>query len=123
MNKFEKRKNENITKKPQQSHSKAPETLVAGNVVYGSSFSPAAIIDRRVDIFSDLSATTQEGEPVLLWSELVGFDNLCLSLQWQYNAGTGWQNISEGGDGLTYTFMATKTLLECSWRLSVSICT
>ncbi len=122
MYEFENRRDGNPFISPAESQPVEAVPFGTHKTVYGPVYSPFAVLNRRVNIFSSLDATTQEGEPVLLWCELIGFDNSYLALQWQYDMGAGWKDIQEGGNGLSYTYIATKHLLECSWRLVVRIC-
>lgn len=77
------------------------------------------LAQRCVNVYSDMGSVVREGDVITLTGELVGFDGLDVSLQWQYDDGFFWNDVP-GATGLTHSFEATPATVNYSWRLSVS---
>lgn len=76
--------------------------------------------ERSVNIYSNMGDIVREGDAITITGELIGFDGLDVSLQWQYDDGLCWTDVP-GADALTHTFAATAETVEYSWRLSVTV--
>ncbi len=82
---------------------------------------PAVVqVEREVNIYSNLGSCINENELVTLMGELVGFDGLSVTLQWQYDAGMGWTDV-EGANDITFSFPANAETINNAWRLAVTI--
>lgn len=77
---------------------------------------------RYVRIYSSQGEVVTEGEIINLTSELVGFDDLNYTLQWQCDKGdgAGWADIPNATNR-SFTFIASKETIKYSWRLLVNI--
>ena len=77
---------------------------------------------RYVRIYSSQGKVVTEGEIIRLTSELVGFDGMNYTLQWQWDKGegAGWEDIPNATRD-SYTFIAGKETIKYSWRLLVNI--
>jgi len=75
---------------------------------------------RSVVISSTLGDSVNEGEAILLTSELFGFDGLTVSYQWQCRSpGNEWMDILNATEA-SYTYYANAETLQLDWRLLVS---
>ena len=76
---------------------------------------------REVEIFTSRGPVVELGEPIILTSELRGFEN-CSSIEYQWevdrNDGLGFVAV-EGGNEPTYVYSADMETLTWSWRLRV----
>ena len=77
---------------------------------------------RYVRIYTSQGDVVTDGEIINLTSELIGFEGLDVSYQWQCdkNDGAGWFDI-EGATRDRFTFIANKETIQYSWRLIVNI--
>ena len=77
---------------------------------------------RYVRIYTSQGEVVTDGEIINLTSELIGFDGLDVTYQWQCdkNDGVGWFDI-EGANRDRFTFIANKETIQYSWRLIVNI--
>lgn len=75
---------------------------------------------RSVNIYSDMGDTVREGDIITMTGELVGFDDMDVTVQWQYDNGMCWTDVP-GANKTTHAFVATAETINYSWRLSVSI--
>lgn len=77
---------------------------------------------RYVRIYSSQGSVVTEGEIINLTSELIGFDGVEYTLQWQCDKGdgAGWTDV-EGGTRGSLTFIASRETIQYSWRLLVNI--
>lgn len=77
---------------------------------------------RYVRIYTSQGKVVTEGEIIRLTSELVGFDGLDYTLQWQWDKGegAGWEDIPDATRD-SFTFIASKETIKYSWRLLVNI--
>ena len=73
-----------------------------------------------VEIFSTLDNRVKPGETIRLTSRLTGFEGIAYALQWQYNDGSGWKDVT-GAIGSTYEFEATLETVQYMWRLAVTV--
>ena len=89
-----------------------PETL-AGDTVQQK---------REVRIYSSQGAVVTEYEQIKLSSELIGFEGLTVTYQWQVDRGDGegWVDV-EGATRENHVFRATRETIQYSWRLIVNI--
>lgn len=92
----------------------------AQNMSLKAHFTKVPTSERRVNVLSDLSGSIEEGDPVTLTGELIGFDDLDVAVQWQYNDGSGWHDVDNGSD-MQYTFTATHETVTYAWRLAVTV--
>lgn len=79
-----------------------------------------SVPQRSVKITSNLGASVNENDTVTLRGELIGFDGCEVTLQWQFNDGTGWTNV-EGANDITCSFLANAESINNDWRLAVSV--
>lgn len=82
--------------------------------------SRALLVERSVNIYSDMGDTVYEGDIITLTGELTGFTCEAVRLQWQYDDGARWMDVP-GANGVKHSFIATAESIEYSWRLSVSV--
>jgi len=77
---------------------------------------------RQVRIYSSQGSVVTEGEIINLTSELIGFDDVEYTLQWQCDKGDGegWADVPNATRG-NFTFIASKETIKYSWRLLVNI--
>lgn len=73
-------------------------------------------IPPTVEIWWDAREIMDPGEPVTLYSEVIGGEGYIITYQWQCDSGNGYEDI-EGANESTYTFPASAELLSCRWRL------
>lgn len=78
------------------------------------------LTERSVNIYSDMGDYVHEGDIITLTGELVGFDSIEVTLQWQFDNGTSWVDVP-GANKPTHSFVATPETVDYSWRLSVVI--
>lgn len=76
--------------------------------------------ERSVNIYSDMGDTVREGDIITMTAELVGFDDVDTSVQWQFDDGFTWIDVP-GATRLTHAFIATAETVNYSWRLSVAV--
>lgn len=78
--------------------------------------------ERAVLIFSTQKSVETEGEFIYLTSELIGFDDVKVTYQWQVNRndGLGWVDI-EGATRDRYMFVASVETIRYGWRLIVDV--
>ena len=67
-------------------------------------------------------AVVTEYEQIKLSSELIGFEGLTVTYQWQVDRGDGegWVDV-EGATRENHVFRATRETIQYSWRLIVNI--
>ena len=77
---------------------------------------------REVRIYSSRREVVTEGDIIELTSELIGFDGLEVTYQWQVdrNDGEGWTDV-EGATRAKYMFIANRETILYSWRLIVKV--
>ena len=82
---------------------------------------PAERPQRAVLIFSSQGSVVTEGEFIILTSELIGYDGLDVSYQWQVDRGDGlgWVNL-KGANRSKHTYVAGKDTIKYKWRLIVT---
>ena len=78
--------------------------------------------ERAVLIFSTQRSVVTEGEFIYLTSELIGFDDVEVTYQWQVNKddGLGWVDV-EGATRDKHMFVASEETIRYGWRLIVTI--
>ena len=78
--------------------------------------------ERAVLVFSSQTSVVTEGEIIYLTSELIGFDDVEPTYQWQVDRGDGlgWVDI-EGANRARHMFVASKETIQYRWRLVVSV--
>ncbi|NLD60763.1 MAG: hypothetical protein GX647_14050 [Clostridiales bacterium] len=83
---------------------------------------PLAAPVRSVRIFTTLDSVISEGDKVKLTSELIGFEDVRVALQWQYsdNRGENWKNV-DGANEDHYTYAVSSENINYAWRLMVEI--
>lgn len=72
----------------------------------------------KVEISTTQGDAVMLGETITLSSVLTGFEGLTYRVQWQFNDGSGWQDMPEATEG-TYSFAADEKNVSYSWRLAV----
>ena len=79
-------------------------------------------VERQVLIHSSQRKVVEEGELIYLTSELIGFDGVTVSYQWQVDRGDGlgWVDIP-GATSSIYRYVADKETVKYFWRLFVTI--
>ena len=81
----------------------------------------AAVIERAIHVFTDAPSVVHKGQIINLYSELTGYEGCTLAYQWQYSAdGNTWSDAA-GATGAAYAFAATRDLINCVWRLAVTV--
>jgi len=82
----------------------------------------APAVEQVIRIASNLdTGSLKPGDVLTLSAELIGFDGLDYSLNWQVKRpGGDWEDIS-GATGTTLTIEITEAHNGCSWRLRASI--
>ena len=77
---------------------------------------------RQIRIISSQGPVVTEGEIIYLTGELIGFEGLNVSYQWQVDRGdgAGWTDV-EGAVRSRHMFVASRETIEYSWRLIVHI--
>ena len=77
---------------------------------------------REVRIYSSQGEVVTEYEQIKLSSELIGFEGLTVTYQWQVDRGDGegWVDV-EGATRENHVFRATRETIQYSWRLIVNI--
>lgn len=78
------------------------------------------VVERKVIIRSNIGAIVRPGDTITLMAELVGFDGLEYTLQWQSNDGTGWVDV-EGATEINYSYVVDSTNIDNGWRLLVTV--
>jgi hypothetical protein len=78
--------------------------------------------ERAVLIFSTQKKVVTEGEFIYLTSELIGFDDVEVTYQWQVNKddGAGWVDV-EGATRDRHMFIASEETIRYGWRLIVNV--
>ena len=78
--------------------------------------------ERQVIIYSNRKEVVTEGDIIELTSELIGFDGVEVTYQWQMlrDEEEGWINV-EGANRWKYAFIATRETVQYSWRLIVNV--
>ena len=72
-----------------------------------------------VSIYALHDTPLKEGDIVMLWASISGFDGMNLRLQWQRSADNeNWEDIP-GWNSLSYNFVATPESMEYAVRLAV----
>lgn len=74
----------------------------------------------KVEIFTTQGDIVMPGEIITLSCKLTGFEGLEYQLQWQFDDGSGWQDMPEATEE-TYSFAADDTNVSYIWRLAVSL--
>lgn len=74
----------------------------------------------KVEIFTTQGDAVMLGETITLSCKLTGFEGLTYKVQWQFNDGSGWQDMPEATEE-TYSFAADEDNVSYSWRLAVSL--
>lgn len=72
----------------------------------------------KVTVFSSRRSVMNPGETVYLTSKIEGFDGYEIMYQWQFNDGTGFEDIPDTNAD-SYSFTATTETLSYDWRLLV----
>ena len=77
---------------------------------------------REVRIYSSRREVVTEGDIIELTSELIGFDGVEVTYQWQVdrNDGEGRQDV-EGANRWKYMFIANRETILYNWRLIVKV--
>ena len=101
---------------------KTEETDVPGEQPEEDDGAEPARPERAVLIFSTQKSVETEGEFIYLTSELIGFDDVKVTYQWQVNRndGLGWVDI-EGATRDRYMFVASVETIRYGWRLIVDV--
>lgn len=76
--------------------------------------------ERHIDVSVQNEGGLQLGDTVTLCGELMGYDDLTVTYQWQSNTSGTWSDIS-GAEDLTYSFMLDTANSGDSYRLLVTI--
>lgn len=78
---------------------------------------------RNVIIRMDVPDNLQYGDTITLSAELIGYDDVQVSLQWQYTKdGETWVDATgSGSNALVYSFQVDEETAGTSWRLAVTI--
>jgi len=74
----------------------------------------------QVIVRTNFENVIMPGDVIELEGVLIGFDGLEYTVQWQYDDGSGWQDV-EGANELTYSFGADEENLNYQWRLMVTL--
>jgi hypothetical protein len=73
-----------------------------------------------VIIHSEAGEVLRRGELITFTCELIGFDGLEVSYQWECDMGEGFQPVP-GATEAAYSFVADADTLGAEWRVIVSI--
>jgi hypothetical protein len=74
---------------------------------------------RAIKLTSDWPAgqPAYAGTLITMTAELIGFENVDYTLQWQYSVGDNeWVN-EPGANGTTFTFELNETTVQYTWRV------
>lgn len=78
-------------------------------------------VTRNVEISMDMPKNLKFGDTVTLTATLIGYDDVSVSLQWQYTKdGETWTD-APGANNLTYAFQVNDDTASTAWRLAVTI--
>jgi len=74
-----------------------------------------------IHVFTSHDENIEEGTPIRVWAEFVGFSAEEATLQWQYSAdGAQWIEVP-GATGMEHVFEATSASVNYSWRLLAKV--
>lgn len=77
--------------------------------------------ERSVSVRRVIANVLRDGDPFEIEATLVGFDEVEYELQWQYNDGSGWQNMPDAYGSTTVKLFADRYNVNYSWRILVTI--
>lgn len=77
-----------------------------------------SVANCNIIITSSHSQQIADGDIIYLWAELIGFEGVDITLQWQYSTGDGIWIDAEGANGTEHSFIATQASVNYGWRLA-----
>jgi len=75
----------------------------------------------RVEIETNCDVASMElGDTLVMTAELIGFDGIDYSLNWQVSDGGEWEDVKDATEK-ELTVVITEENADCSWRLAVIV--